>query len=353
MLSKPKLLVTTGLLIGAIVGCDRAPTEPPIAEIEALLAAGAPASGSFATSNTLPALFREAVATVEKAEGRRGVETLLADWQSLHEQLKDEAPTAPRSAIEARLAAIRSEELRVVRQVLGDAVVTRVLTDVNINLAEARSQMTRAAASGSDITAATSMVGQIRENLSGARGALLVRDIHEALDHATEAAAQMAGLRYHLVELRRVAGLETLVPRAVETLKREPDARARSALARLEAVETQARAALRSGDRQQAHASLARVRTEQIRIVQRVYGSGEAERLVKQVAARAVEMRTTLADLDAAGIDIVKHQRMLRQAVDLNKRAAMSLATGDSGSAFDLGSHAAGLLNALQHLTWR
>jgi hypothetical protein len=324
-----------------------------LADIESLLAGAAPSLADFGNTSTLPTLFREAIGVVEKAEGRRAVESLLANWRALQEDLMTSSATASRSAVEVQLAAIHAEQLRVVRRVLGDAVITRVVSETDRGLAAARRQLELAEMAGADVTAAKSAARQVRDGLVAANAAVSEREPDNALDQATRSAALLGGLHYHLVELRRVPGLETLYPQAFEKLKQhESDVGVTTLLADLEAREAQARMALRSGDRDQAHESLAQVRAEQIRIVQRGLGSAAALRLVEQVRARAREARGTLDSLSAIGTDVVKHERMLKHALDLNQRAAASLATGDHGAALDLGSHAAGLLNALQHLTW-
>lgn len=352
MLRKLKILAITGLISSAAGACDRTPIEPALADIESLLSA-APSTADLGNPSTLPALFREAIATVEKAEGRRGVELLLGNWRALQEDLTANAVTASRSAVEIQLAALHAEQLRVVRRVLGDAVITRAVNETDRGLATAWHQLDLSARAGADVTSAQSTAAQVRNGLSAARTAASEGALDNALDRATRAAALLGGLRYQVVELRRVPGLEALYPRALEKLRHHKgDAATAGVLANIETLEAQVRVALRSSDRDQAHTSLARVRAEQIRIVQRVLGGAATVRLVEQVRARAAEARGTLDSLSAAGSDVAKQERMLKQALDLNQRAAASLATGDPVTALDLSSHAAGLLNALQHLTW-
>jgi hypothetical protein len=121
--------------------------------------------------------------------------------------------------------------------------------------------------------------------------------------------------------------------------------------ARVDALDAAARVALRSANRGTAQAKLAAVRAEQIQVVLRVLGAQTATTLVDRVAARAAQTRAVLAELDKNGRDVARYQRMLREANDLNVRAATAITKGDPATALDLGSHAAGLLNALQHLT--
>ena len=85
----------------------------------------------------------------------------------------------------------------------------------------------------------------------------------------------------------------------------------------------------------------------------KVAGPRAVRRLVEQVAARSDALRTAITALETNGYDVVRYRRMLNEAADLAQRAGTSADTGDNATALDLGSHAAGMLNALQHLTWK
>ncbi|MGQ0815972.1 MAG: hypothetical protein ACT4O1_16195 [Gemmatimonadota bacterium] len=343
------------LALGASLApaCDRAPTGPALDDVAALLSISNPAvSNSRIFDSTLPALFRESVARVEKIQGRPGVDALLGDWRRLQEELKAEAVSASRPAIQAKLAAIHNEELRVVERVLGARAVTRVISEANIGLAEARA-LIAVAASGEDMSAANSVADRVAARLATARQAISVSAAREALDEASQAASLLAGLRYYLIESRRVGGLETLLPQAIAKLSAEPrDASAGELLARIESLNDRTRATLRAGDRAASHQLLADARAEQIRIVLRVLGNASAQQLVEKVDERAGEAAAGVAAAKAAGRDVAKLERMLHEAQDMNARAQTALAKGDAETALDLGSHAAGLLNAVQHQTW-
>ena len=349
---KPILIVALGAAV--LAACDRGPTGLSPGDVDALLAAsGLAAADSRTAGSALPLLFRESIAAIEKVQGHRGVEALLGDWRRLQEELKAEAPNAARSTVEAKLAQIHAEELRVVRSVLGNKGIIRLVNETNVGMAAVSLSIEAARAVGRDISRALALSEQIKQKLAATDRALIAKSATQALDHAAEAAGTLVHLKHHLLELQRVEGIETLYPRAVEKVREERGAIAVAALtAHLDIYNTRSRAALRSGDRKNAHESLALARAEQIRIVDQVLGREVAARLVAQVDTRAAEISANLNVLKSSGRDVLKQQRMLREAVNLQMRAATALDAGDSASALDLGSHAAGLLNALQHITW-
>jgi len=342
------ILFVTAVIAAA---CDRAPTDPSV-DVESMLAATNPtaAAGIRPLAGSLPALFREAVAQVEKTEGRAGVQALLGDWRRLQDELQQQAATADRVVIQAKLDAIHEEELRIVMTGLGERVVPRVIKETRIELSAAHMEIAAQSLEGADLTRAVMVAQQVQSKLAKADLALSANRLNESLDAASQAAALLGGLEYYLIEIDRIPGLENLLPRAVAKLASESTPDAQALLRRAEQTAAHVRTALRSGDRSTAQAQLVAARAEQIQLVLRVLGPGTAGKLVEEVNAGTAEARTTLAALEAAGRDVARDQRMLTEAVDLAHRARAALAKGDNATALDLGSHAAGLLNALQHL---
>ena len=337
-----------------IAACDRAPTDPNL-DVEALLAAANPSLSADIkpVGSTLPALFRESVARVEREQGKLGVAAALSGWRELQDQLKTLAARADRSAIQEKVEAIHDEELNIVLRTLGSPVLTRIMTDLSLDYASAEGRILMAQSTGADMTRVRSVNAQIRAKIEAARNAIAAGDYKGALDHASQAATLLSGLDYYLIELQRIGGLETLYPQAVEKLSKREDAAARALLARAQQVDAQARTALRSGNRQLAQQKLLQARAQQIDVVLEVAGPRAVRRLVEQVAARGDALRTAITALETNGYDVVRYRRMLNEAADLAQRAGTSADTGDNATALDLGSHAAGMLNALQHLTWK
>ncbi|MGQ0562074.1 MAG: hypothetical protein ACT443_09395 [Gemmatimonadota bacterium] len=355
MMHRPLVLFAVSLTTALMAACDRAPTGPELDEVAALLSLSKPsgAANSRIGNSTLPALFRESIARVEAQQGRAGVEAQLSDWRRLQEELKTEAVMSSRAAIQARLEAVHEEELQVVLRVLGGRAITRALGEANVGLAEAQAHIAAAAASGEDMSAAQLVVEQVAAKITAARRAIAISQSREALAAASEAASQLAGLRYFLIDARRIPGLETLFPQAVTRLSAEArQGEAEKALKALEPLKARTSAALRTGDRSAAHELLAQLRSEQIRIVLSVLGKRSAAQLIERVDERAPEVAAKVAALEVKGRDIVRLERMVNESRDMGQRARAALEQGDAATALDLGSHAAGLLNAVQHLTW-
>jgi hypothetical protein len=70
---------------------------------------------------------------------------------------------------------------------------------------------------------------------------------------------------------------------------------------------------------------------------------------MQQVDAAAAAARDRLAERSEP-LTTDRVGRMLGQATDLNRRASRAADRGDFAEALDLASHAAGLVNAAQHL---
>lgn len=334
-----------------VAACDRTPTDP-LFDVESMLAATDPAAaaGIRPLASTLPALFRESIANVEKQGGRPAVEALLSDWRRLQEELKTQAPTSNRATVQEKLAAIHDEELNVVITALSQRVVARVIDETASELAEARTQIAAQRIDGAALTRIGAVAQEVQLKLAFAERSLSANKHRDALDLASQAAAVLGGLDFYLVEIGRIPGLETFLPQAINKLRQDASPAAQTLLAQVEQNDKVAQAALRSGDRVTAQRELGNVRTQQIQLVLSVLGPTTATKLVDQVAARADETRAIVATLDTNTFDVPRYQRMLNEAADLTKRARIAAAAGDGANALDLGSHAAGLLNALQHL---
>jgi hypothetical protein len=353
MAASARFITILGLSTALAGACDRTPTAPEMADVAELLAASNPSArvNSRTSRNTLPALFRESIATVEARQGRPAVEMMLSDWRALQEKLKTEAATAPRAVVQNRLAAIHEQELAIVERVLGSRAVTRVITESTAALNDADTQITAASSSGQDMASARSVATDAAEKLEAARRALAASDSRVALESASQAATLIAGLGYYLVETQRVHGIEALFPQAVARINATSGARDDAVIA-LEGLDAQTRAAVAAGDRARAHRLLAQTRAAQIRLVLRVFGTSAVTRVVAQVDERARSVEAQVRAAPDSGRDSLKIQRMLHEAKDMNARARRALDAGDAATALDLGSHAAGLLNAVQHLTW-
>lgn len=90
-------------------------------------------------------------------------------------------------------------------------------------------------------------------------------------------------------KVRRIHGLETLLPEAIAKLNTESTTPA-APVRQLESINARVRAALRAGNRPQSHALLAEARAAQVDLVLRAFGNERVALMIRQVDARAEEL---------------------------------------------------------------
>ena len=337
------LLVSTVLL----AGCDRTPTDPVVDEQSDLLGAAASESLFAPSPTSLSSLLRTAVAKVEREQGTTVARQLLANWTRLNEELQAAARSGNRQVAQAKLAAVRAEEIRIVLLVLGTGTAERTITTVATNFAHTRIALSAAEAAGKDVSRTRALVSQVSEALVKANGGLQTRNYAVALDYATQASDLLDALNRFLLTLSAIPTVETLLNDAVAKVTREQGREAAvTLLATLTRLNEEVARALRAGDRQAAQAKLEAARKEQIRIVLLVLGNGVAQQTIERVEAGITSLKNRLS-LVAEPRIVQRGQTMLAEAASLNTRAKSARAAGDHATALDLAGHAAGLLNAL------
>jgi hypothetical protein len=343
-----RCLLAPLLLVMAIgsAACDRTPTDPALEPGLDL-----PQSSVFAAAPTsLPRLLQRAIARVELQQGSAAVRRLLTDWRSLNDEAREALTDGDRQLAQSKIDAVRVEELRIVSTVLGAHGVQQVVREVALGLAHGRLDWGVAESAGKDLSQARDLADQVTRLLYNANRAIEVGDYPTALDHATRASDRLDGLTHFLIALYRIPGLETMFTDAVARVTRERGlAAAKTLVGASDQVNADARAALRSGDRERARQKLEAARKEQIRVVLRVSGPGVVAPLLAQVDAGIAATRPRIARLGDTRL-APRATRMLSEAASLRARARLALNRGDAATALDLASHAAGVVNALQHL---
>lgn len=322
------------LLLAALAACDRAAMDPSLLEEHRAAARGAP--------NTLPVLFNEALRTAQHRLGEDALNAALATWESRQAEVQAAYAARDPAAVQAKLQALRTEEIGFVIRVLGDEVVTRALSEANVALADARRRIMEAAQQGARVASAEASAAEISQLLSRAT-ALVAADPAASLQVVTEAARLLASIDDTIIELRRLRGVEALFPEVAAQLRPE-ELRGHARL------QGEAQTALRNGQRDLAGQKLEAVRAEEIRLVLKATENRASVQLLGQVASSIGELRNSIRALDENDADAMRLERMLATAHDLHQQARTAEATGDHATALDLGSHAAGLLNSMRHL---
>ena len=321
-------------MVVVAAACDRAATGlSAIEEDGARTVRGAP--------NTLAALFDEALHTAQHRNGA-ALNTALATWEARQAEVQAAYAARDPAAVQARLQALRDEEIKLILDVLGPDIITRALRESNVALAEARHRILEAAQQGAAAGPAEAAAGEINELLSRAT-ALQANQPARALAIVVEAARLLGSIDDTIVELRRLRGVESLFPEIAAELEPE-ELRTHARL------QGDAQEALREGERRLARERLEAVRAEEIRLVLKASNQLACEQLLGQVGAAIGELRTSLESVDAQDGDVLRLERMLATAHDLHQQARHAEAAGDHARALDLGSHAAGLLNSMRHL---
>lgn len=347
--SRTLTLLLLTLLLG-MAACDRTPVDPqdPDSELAVLLGDGA-AAGVGRSPLSLPGLLHSAVDRVYREQGASAARTLIMELRVLHLAVQRATLAGDREDAAARMRALHAEELRIVLSVFGDPVAARVAEAVRTDADRLRSSLQELQQDGHDLPRAVEALAGVEELLVDAAAAWAAGDARASLDAATRAAALVDGVRRVLADAVRLPALEQIFDRAVARLREGGDPeRVRAALADYHRAEAAARAAVRSGDRQHAHTALEAARREQIRVILRVLGPGVVAHSLQQARSASDELATSLAAARAAGRDVSRLERMLVSARDMLQRAELAFTSGDAAAALDLGTHAAGLLNALR-----
>ncbi len=335
----------------AVSACDRTPTDPALDAGDALLLEPAVRTSVYAPSSTsLPQLFRNAATRVLIDRGRDAQRRLLADWRRLNEEASVALRSGDRHTAESRIAAVRAEEITTVLRVLGAGTAQRTASMVGGSVADARLELIKAEAKGRNVARARLQAARVDALLLQANAAISAENFARALDLATAASDELDTVVHFLISLNRIAGVETLFPEVLARASRERGALAAKALsANLEQINAETRLALRRANRERSRQYLELARREQIRVVLAELGPSVASRLTQQVDSGVTATRKQVTER-AEPVTTDRIGRMLDEAADLNSRAMRAVRNADFGLALDLASHAAGLLNAAQHL---
>jgi hypothetical protein len=336
------------LLVAVLsAACDSTPSDPldPRTDVTALLD-GSPAAGSI-PGLSLPGLVYSAVHKVYSEQGASAARALVTDLRRMEEQGREALTGAGQEPSVGRLGSIRREEMRIVLQVFGDAIVPRIIDAVVLEAVRVEQQVDDAEVAGMRLPRARELLAQVDGQLAEATAALAGRDALAGLDAATRAGASAEAARHVLAGARRINGLEELFERAAVQLQTERGAvESRAALAEYNSLQRAAESVVQNGDRSRAHDALRAVRSEQIRLVLDVLGPAAVRQLVVEVAEGAGQVDQGIGAARQAGRDVARLERMSAVSREMLQRAQAALDSNDVGLALDLGSHAAGLVNA-------
>lgn len=331
--------------------CEQAPTEPMPDLDREISSLSSTENAPFGSSpSTLRQLFRAAVEKAELERGRATVQSILAPLRELNDQAREALRAGDRPTAQARIAAIRTEELRLVLLFSGNGIAFKVLEDVGLELAEAKQGLDQAAEQGTDVSGPAVQASEATFLLSRANAAYADRDYKLSLDFSTQAAALVDGIDHFLIGLNRIVGLESLLQQAIARVARtQGTVGVSKVLAPLQLLREEAARAVRDGSRDLSRQKLEQVRAEQIRIIVDALGAPTAGMISGKVTSALDELQSILGTA-GGGTRVQRARRMLMEANDLNGRARKAIEREEYTTALDLALHAAGLVDAVRHL---
>lgn len=342
--------VTLLLVLLALVACDGTPSDPLSERADLIALAGVdPGHGRQPAPLSLQGLLFSAVHKVYTEQGAGAARSLVGELRRLQEDARAAQSSREREAATARLLELHAEELGIVLRVFGPGIAERTAAAVRVDAEGLRSAVAASEQAGRELPRASILLDRLAEALAEARAAATDGDVLASLDAATRAAAMADGVRVALAEARRIPTLEDLFAASVDVLRSRQDGEdVQQDLARFDALQRDADAAVGSRDRERVHTALRAVRDEQVAVVLGVLGPPAVTRMLDAFGYSVADAETALALARRAGRDVSRLERMVASARDLRSRAASALAAGDAATALDLGSHAVGLLNSVR-----
>lgn len=341
--------ITTLLMVAVVsaTACDRTPVAPADGglDMDGLLF-GSEAGRGSSTPRSLPALVQAAILTVYTEHGANAARSMVTDLRRLQDDSRA-GDAADRETAHTLRRALQDEQLGIVLRVFGDEIVSRI---IEATRADAAGLADRVAALDSTQPAAArarDLLAQVAELLADAETAAASGAVRPSLEAATAAAAQVDAIILAIAESLRVPALEELFDEAAARASDAAGSRGvQSLLRQYQRLQQEAQQAVRTGNRESAHAALAAVRAEQVTVVLNVLGDGVVPRLIERATAARHSVTQELSMAERAGADVARVERMLGSAGDLIERSRAAYAAGDAALALDLSSHAAGLINA-------
>ena len=316
---RPWLLLS---LLLAFPACDRDITDPTLRDDDVgalLVRAGLAPAGDF----TVATLLHDAIRTVQR---ERGTEAARLELERIRA-----AGVAGDSAERRQLA--------IVLDVLGPGVLGGAAAETGARLERLAAALdTVPAADAAPLHATHARAVQA---LTLGRNALAGGDSLVALAEFTRSAALAVELRRALLLRDRIEALPELFRRARARIEAASDRQPPPQLQRHGELVERARRSVAHGKRLDTHRALQAVRAEEVHLTVAVLGAPTVNTLVAKV-----EMELERLEPLAAGKP--RMQRMHAAGKDLAVRARRELERGRPEAALDLGSHAAGLANALR-----
>jgi hypothetical protein len=344
----------------ALAACDRTPAAVTTADADAVAAEAAVVDailspqgdpGALAPGGSLAALFNQAIEKATKDQGRDAAAKLGAPVRELLSQAERAARAGDQATAAARLAAARTESIRVIVLVLGHDPIAAFLTDQGRRADELRARIETAAKAGQDVTRAQAILAQIDAGLKTAATALTAGNLAGALDAASAAVDLFPSLLRALTPPPAAPpvtppstaapgwSVTALFAQAIAAVSHDRgEAAAREIRSKLEQLNKDADAATRAGDSATAQKKLAEARALTLQTIVDALGRSAVEGAIKAVDTGLADLRARITSAATAGKDVKSATEAADRAAALLAQSRDALAKGQLTTALDLAS---------------
>ena len=351
----------------ALVACERTPTTPAgdvsadgiaalASTIDGLSPAGDKTPSAMAAGGSLDGLLHQAIEKLTREKGKEAASKLLAPLNQLLLDAAKAMKAGDTATARVKLAAARTEEMRIIVAVLGADPIATYVTAVADRAKEVRARIESLARTGYDVTKALATLATVDADVAAASAALKATPPNptKALDLAAQATDLLNGV-----------GREVTPPPAPPTTPKPPaatapawsitmqfgaalakithdqgEAAAKAIRAQVAALQSAAEAALKAHDTTTANAKLAAIRTLEIQTIVTALGKPAVDAAIAAVDAALADVRKTIDGARRAGKNVNSAAEAADKAAALLKQAQDALGKGQLASAFDLASQA-------------
>lgn len=178
-------------IVLAVTSCDEAPTAPvdPRTELDISEAGADYGPGDRRGGRLLQGLLRRAVLQVHQEQGADAARAILEPVRRYRDAARLAREAGDLEGVRSAVHAARLETARVITEVLGVAVVDRVLERARVVAVRIERRVEYALESGQDVTRAETISERLRSTLAEAEAAHAAGDFPLALERATRAGA--------------------------------------------------------------------------------------------------------------------------------------------------------------------
>lgn len=361
------------LLLLLAAACDRSPTataSPDTADGIATLAAAidgllmADKGGSaMAPGGSLDGLLHQAVDKVARDQGKEAASKLLAPLNQLLSDAAKAAKARDTATARQKLAAARTEEIRIIVSVLGSEAVGSYLASAADRAREWHQKLDDLARAGRDVAQGRVMLATADADIASAGAALKATppDATRALDLASQATDLLNALAAMFGKSPAPAppapapawSVTGAFSAALAQISHDRGAAAATAIRdQVTQLEAAAKAALKARDTATANQKLAQARTLQITTIVQTLGKPAVDAALAAVDAALADVRKQVDAARSAGKNVGAAAEELDRAAALERQALEAVGKSQLATAFDLANQAGeSVMHAVKRLT--